>query len=74
VAQVAVLRVHVLPTSDPKRVGQHDTVIAYQVDGDPLKTRLVTLAGGTLSEAQIQAGIKADVDKIAKIEGMRFQV
>ena len=73
-AQVAVLRVHVLPSSDPKRAGQQDTVVAYQVDGDPLKTRIVSVPGGNLTESQLQAAVKADVEKIGKLEGMKFSV
>lgn len=73
-ATVQVLRVHILPTSDAKRAGQQDTVVAYQVDGDPLKTRIVSVPGGNLSEQQLQQAVKADVDKINKLEGLKFNV
>jgi hypothetical protein len=66
--------VHILPTSDAKRAGQQDTVVAYQVDGDPLKTRIVSVPGGNLSEQQLQQAVKADVDKINKLEGLKFNV
>lgn len=71
-ASVVVLRVHVLPSADPKRPGQHDTVVAYQVDGDPLKTRLLAIPGKDLTESAVQAAITVDIGRITKIESLKF--
>jgi hypothetical protein len=71
-SNVAVLRAHVLPSADPKRPGQMDTLVAYQVDGDPLKTRLLAIPGSPLSEAQVMDAIRKDVAQATKLESLKF--
>lgn len=70
--EVTILSMNDIPSRDPKRVGQIDTMIFYRIGR--YQTGNVTLPKEKLSEKGIQEAIKKDIEEKAKYTGIKFTV
>ena len=61
-----------LPSSDPKRLGQFDTVIVCKLDGRAVTT--VTIPKDTADKKEIEAAVTAELAKRNAVIGHTFQV
>jgi hypothetical protein len=69
---VTILALRTIPTLDPKRPGESDTIVAYRAD-DPASTPdHVILPKSNPSEGEITAAIKAKMTSRSALEGKKI--
>jgi hypothetical protein len=73
--EIKILAVRTLPTLDPSRAGQIDTIVVYRATNNPLDTDSVVLKGKQQpTEAEVIAAIQASRKARAAHEGKTLQV
>jgi len=65
-----IISVISIPSREPSRLGEMDTLITYQVD--PLHTYSVIIPESHPSEADIMAAVRADYAQRSKISNMEI--
>jgi len=65
-----IISVISIPSRDPERLGEMDTMITYQVD--PLHTYSVIIPSAHPTESEIMAAVRADYAQRSKISNMEI--
>jgi len=65
-----IISVISIPSREPSRLGEMDTMVTYQVD--PLHTYSVIIPESHPSEADIMAAVRADYAQRSKISNMEI--
>lgn len=70
--QVQIINTMKLPSTDPKRIGQVDTVVICKIDGRAITT--VTIPKDTSDKAEVEKAIAAYLQKSGSLVGHTFEV
>lgn len=70
--QVQIINVMKMPSTDPKRIGQQDTVVICKIDGRTVTT--VAIPKDTTDKSEIEKAVTAELQKRAAVIGHTFEI
>lgn len=70
--QVSIVNVMKFPSTDPKRIGQMDTLVIVRTDGKAVTT--ITIPKDTSDKAEIEKAVAAELQKRSSLVGHTFEV
>ena len=70
--EITILATRVMPSLDPKRMGQSDTMIVYQVAGGQGPPDHVLVPGEKPPQAEILQAIRESIKTRSEVEGKKF--
>lgn len=71
-ARFKVVDVRKIPSALNNRIGKMDFLVTYQIDA--LRTSMVTISKDELTEQDIVAAVKADLEQIERYTGKEFEI
>lgn len=72
--EITILATRILPSLDPKRAGQQDTMVVFRSDGAGAMPDHVVLPSEKPSQADVQAAIRERLKTRSNLEGTKFTV
>ena len=67
-----VIDVRRIPSAAPNRTGKLDHLVTYQLD--PFKTYMVVIAEDTLTDENLKAAVKKDLEAMERFSGKEFSI
>ena len=70
--EITILTTRLMPSLDPKRHGQQDTMVVYRVEGANSAPDHVTLPSEKPTQADILSAIRERLKSRSDVEGKKF--
>lgn len=70
--QIEIINVQQFPSTDPKRIGQYDSMIIYRAAGG--RTNSVTIPKTPVTAKEIEAAIAEQQKQLAPLIGHKFDI
>lgn len=72
--EITILATRLMPSLDPKRIGQQDTMIVYRVEGGTGPPDHVTLPSDKPTQQDILSAIRERLKARGELEGKKFSL